>query len=135
MDENSDNMHILYIQKQESLLLENVRNKIDYEIKLHILNDNLNKLLEQNKQLQISLQQQQEINSQAISSFERISEENIELKNNNMIAQNKIKTLEQLNQSSKDAAGQILSSGQYGSGSGISSIDLKRKQLHSMRFS
>ena len=42
--------------------------------------DNLNKLLEQNKQLQISLQQQQEINSQAISSFERISEENIELK-------------------------------------------------------
>ncbi len=37
----------------------------------------------------------------------------------------KIKTLEQLNQSSKDAAGAILSSGQYGTGNGISSNDLK----------
>lgn len=76
MDENSDNMHILYIQKQEQLLLENIRMRMDYEIKLHIMNEKVNQSDVQLRQLQYNLEQQQTINSQALSSFERVSEEN-----------------------------------------------------------
>lgn len=76
MDENSDNMHLLYIQKQEQLLLENLRAKVDYEIKMQILNDRVNQQLEQIKQLQMSLQTQQDLNKQAVESFERVSVEN-----------------------------------------------------------
>lgn len=80
MDENSDNMHLLYIQTQEQLLLENLRGKVDYEIKIRILNEKLNGLTEQTRQLQMTLQSQQDINKQAIESFERVSEENNGLK-------------------------------------------------------
>jgi chromosome segregation ATPase len=80
MDENSDNMHLLYIQKQEQLLLENLRAKVDYEIKMHILNDRSNQQLEQIKQLQMTLQTQQELNKQAVESFERVSFDNNTLK-------------------------------------------------------
>ena len=80
MDENSDNMHLLYIQKQEQLLLENLRAKVDYEIKMHIFNDRFNQQLEQIKQLQMTLQTQQELNKQAVESFERVSFDNNTLK-------------------------------------------------------
>lgn len=91
MDEQSDNMHILYIQKQEQLLLDNIRGKVDYEIKIHILNDKINSLTEQLRQTQMNLQTQQDIGRQAIESFERVSEENNGLKNRLTEEQNKFK--------------------------------------------
>lgn len=80
MDENSDNMHLLYIQKQEQLLVENMRSKVDYEIKLHILSEKNNNLIEQIKQMQHAFQNQQDIGKQAIDSFERVTNENNMLK-------------------------------------------------------
>jgi len=94
MDENSDNMHLLYIQKQEQLLLENVRGKVDYEIKIHILNDKINSLTEQLRQTQMNLQTQQDIGRQAIESFERVSEENFRLKDVSSRLEQKILELE-----------------------------------------
>ena len=44
--EQTDNVTLLYIQKQEQLVLEYVRRSLDYEIKMHMLNErvaNLNK--------------------------------------------------------------------------------------------
>ena len=94
MDENSDNMHILYIQKQEQLLLEHIRGRVDYEIKMHILNDKVYLLTEQVRTLQMSLQTQQEINGQALESFERVSEENFNLKNISKKLEQKVTELE-----------------------------------------
>jgi len=94
MDEQSDNMHILYIQKQEQLLLENVRGKVDYEIKIHILNDKINSLTEQLRQTQMNLQTQQDIGRQAIESFERVSEENFRLKDVSSRLEQKVADLE-----------------------------------------
>ena len=94
MDEQSDNMHILYIQKQEQLLLENVRGRVDYEIKIHILNEKINGLTEQLRQTQMNLQAQQEINKQAIESFERVSEENFRLKDVSSRLEQKVADLE-----------------------------------------
>jgi chromosome segregation ATPase len=94
MDENSDNIHILYIQKQEQLLFEQIRGRVDYEIKMHILNEKIKVLTEQVRTLQMSLQTQQEINKQAIESFERVSEENFKLKNISEKLEQKVTELE-----------------------------------------
>jgi chromosome segregation ATPase len=94
MDDNSDNMHLLYIQKQEQLLLEHIRGRVDYEIKLHILNDRVTKLTEQANHLQMTLQSQQDINRQAIESFERVSEENFRLKDISTRLEQKVAELE-----------------------------------------
>mgnify|MGYP003351838628 CR=1 FL=1 len=51
MDENSDNMALVYIQKQEQIVLEYVRKQVDYEIKMHIMNDNMLKANEKIKEL------------------------------------------------------------------------------------
>lgn len=94
MDENSDNMHLLYIQKQEQIIVDNLRSKIDYEIKMHILNERINQQLEQTKQLQMTLQTQQELNKQAVESFERVSIENNSLKETIKRLEEKTKQLE-----------------------------------------
>lgn len=88
MDENSDTMHLLYIQKQEQIIVDNIRSKIDYEIRMQILNDRINKHQEQVNQLQMTLQAQQELNKQAVESFERVTLE----KNNLVQSHNSEKT-------------------------------------------
>lgn len=75
MDENSDNMALVYIQKQEQIVLEYVRKQVDYEIKIHIMNDNILKANEKIKELTDQLINQQNISQQAINSFERLNAE------------------------------------------------------------
>lgn len=94
MDENSDNMHLLYIQKQEQMLVENIRSKIDYEIKMQILNDRAKQHQEQVNQLQMALQTQQDLNKQAVESFERVSVENNGLKETIKRLEDRTKQLE-----------------------------------------
>ena len=94
MNESNEQLQLLYIQKQEQLLLENIRTRLDYEMKLHLLNDRLNTSIEKINELQHTLESQHHINKQAVESFERISIEKEQLKSTISLLESKNKELE-----------------------------------------
>ena len=82
MEQQGENVTLLYIQKQEQTILEYVRKQIDYEIKLHLLNDNINKQNEKIKELSEIIDRQSNIINQASASIEVLTEENRIFKEN-----------------------------------------------------
>ena len=82
MEQQGENVTLLYIQKQEQTILDYVRKQIDYEIKLHLLNDKINEQNNKLKELFETAEKQNSIIQQATASIEILSEENITLKNN-----------------------------------------------------
>ena len=82
MEQQGENVTLLYIQKQEQTILEYVRKQIDYEIKLHLLNDNINKQNEKIKELSEVIDRQSNIINQASASIEVLTEENRIFKEN-----------------------------------------------------
>ena len=73
MDENNNDMSLIYIQKQEQVVVEFVRKQVEYEIKVHVLNDTVNKLNEKIEQLNNTVNIQNNIIQQSSSSIETLT--------------------------------------------------------------
>ena len=78
-EQQGENVTLLYIQKQEQLILEQSRKHVDYEIKLHLLNDKLNQHIEKIKELIQTIETQNNIINQATASIELLTEEKKEI--------------------------------------------------------
>ena len=73
MDENSNDMSLIYIQKQEQVVIEFVRKQVEYEIKIHLLNENLKKANEKIEELNNTINIQNNIVQQSASSIETLT--------------------------------------------------------------
>ena len=82
MEQQNENVTLLYIQKQEQIILEYVRRSLDYEIKLHLLNDKINEQNNKIKELTQVIENQNSIVQQATVSIESLTEENRTVKAN-----------------------------------------------------
>ena len=82
MEQQGENVTLLYLQKQENIILEHTRQKVDYEIKIHLLNDKINQQNEKIKELIETVERQSSIIQQATSSIEILTEENRTFKEN-----------------------------------------------------
>ena len=74
-EQQGENVTLLYIQKQEQTILEYIRKQVDYEIKLHLMNDKLNQHIEKIKELIQTVETQSNIINQATNSIEILTEE------------------------------------------------------------
>jgi predicted RNase H-like nuclease (RuvC/YqgF family) len=93
-EQQNENVTLLYIQKQEQCIIDYVRKQLDYEIKLHLMNDKLNQHIEKIKELSTIIDNQNSIVSQASNSIEMLTEENRNLQNINSSYKEKIEKLE-----------------------------------------
>jgi chromosome segregation ATPase len=73
MNENNNDMSLIYIQKQEQVVVEFVRKQVEYEIKVHVLNDNIKTLNEKIEQLNNTINIQNNIIQQSSSSIETLT--------------------------------------------------------------
>lgn len=73
MDENSNDMTLIYIQKQEQVIIEFVRKQIEQEIKIHVLNENLRKANEKIEQITNTINMQNELIQQSATSIETLT--------------------------------------------------------------
>lgn len=73
MDENNNDMSLIYIQKQEQVVIEFVRKQVEYEIKIHLLNENLKKANEKIEELNNTINIQNNIVQQSASSIETLT--------------------------------------------------------------
>lgn len=73
MDENNNDMSLIYIQKQEHVIIEFVRKQVEYEIKVHVLNENLRKANEKIEQITNTINMQNELIQQSATSIETLT--------------------------------------------------------------
>lgn len=93
-EQQNENIALLYIQKQEQTILEYIRKQMDYEIKLHLLNDKANQHAEKIKELSAIVESQSNIISQAKNSIEILTNDNNNLNLIKVAQEDKIQQLE-----------------------------------------
>jgi chromosome segregation ATPase len=93
-EQQNENVTLLYIQKQEQCIIDYVRKQLDYEIKLHLMNDKLNQHIEKIKELSTIIDNQNSIVSQASNSIEMLTEENMNLQKIKFSYEEKVEKLQ-----------------------------------------
>jgi chromosome segregation ATPase len=94
MDEQNNDMSLIYIQKQEQVIIEFVRKQVEYEIKIHVLNENLKKANEKIEQNNNSINIQNELLQQTSTSVQTLTIDRNRLQDREDIHLKKIEKLE-----------------------------------------